>query len=122
MGDLSTNFSAFEFKCRCGKCHLTGFEISPLLVMKLQQLRDYYKAPIIINSALRCEEYNDQIGGKKGSRHLTGEAVDIQCAFSGMRHQLVRLAMLLNFGGIGVGGNFLHLDVRPIKEAHMWLY
>lgn len=122
MGDLSKNFSKHEFACQCGQCGSTGMEMDPLLISKLQQLRDFYGQPLIINSAFRCREHNTKVGGSAQSRHMTGEAVDIQCGFAGMRHHIVRLAMLLNFGGIGIANTFVHLDVRPLEEGKMWLY
>jgi len=122
MGDLSKNFSMHEFACQCGQCGSTGAEMEPTLITKLQQLRDFYGQPLIINSAFRCKDYNLAIGGAPASRHMTGEAVDIQCGFAGMRHHIVRLAMLLNFGGVGIANTFVHLDVRPLDEGKLWLY
>lgn len=122
MGDLSKNFSMSEFACQCGNCDSVGDEMKPELIAKLQQLRDFYAQPLLINSAFRCQDHNAAVGSSVGSRHLTGEAVDIQCGFAGMRHHIVRLAMLLNFGGIGIANTFVHLDVRPLEDGKMWLY
>ena len=43
----------------------------------LQQLRDYVKAPVVINSGYRCPKLNEAVGGARQSQHLYGEAADI---------------------------------------------
>ena len=48
--------------------------------------------PIIINSGYRSEEVNRLCGGAKGSNHLTGCAVDIQCLEP---KQMIRMAGIL---------------------------
>jgi len=48
--------------------------------------------PIIINSGFRSEEVNRLCGGAKGSNHLTGCAVDIQCLEP---KQMIRMAGIL---------------------------
>jgi len=42
----------------------------------LEPLREVF-GPIRINSAFRCPEVNEGVGGVGGSKHLTGEAADI---------------------------------------------
>ena len=44
----------------------------------LQQLRDYFGAPVHINSGYRCPELNMAVGGVKNSQHCRGEAADIR--------------------------------------------
>ena len=75
MGDITENFSRYEFACRCG----CGFnEIDERLVHRLQVVRDIVKIPMIINSGCRCIKHNNSkgVGGKPGSFHLIGKAGD----------------------------------------------
>ena len=44
----------------------------------LQPLRDYFGAPVHINSGYRCPELNMAVGGVKNSQHCRGEAADIR--------------------------------------------
>lgn len=113
---LSENFRASEFACRCG----CGFgmrkgDVDRRLIMALQTLRYYCNAPLHVNSGCRCKAHNAAIGGEPDSYHLRGMAADIH----GMPiHELVRLAehipMFLR-GGIGTYPTFVHLDVRGVK-------
>ena len=42
-----------------------------------QPIRDYFKAPIYVSSMYRCERLNAMIGGTPHSKHITGQAIDI---------------------------------------------
>jgi len=65
------------------------------------------------------------VGGYPGSRHLTGEAVDIKC-FGENAQTILALAKRYKMNGIGVsqkesfGQRFIHLDGRD-KPA-VWSY
>ena len=48
----------------------------------LQPLRDYVKAPVVINSGYRCPKLNEAVGGVKTSQHCSGEACDIRLTSS----------------------------------------
>jgi zinc D-Ala-D-Ala carboxypeptidase len=111
MGDLSKNFSQWEFECKCG----CGFNsVDPRLVESLQRLRDLLGVPINVNSACRCETYNRKKGGEKDSQHLKGLAVDIWCKGLKPRRIAEIAEQIPEFrnGGIGIYKTFVHLDVR----------
>ena len=79
MGDLSKNFSRLEIMCPCS-CGAN--RISPLLIEKLQKVRNIIGRPIIITSGVRCEFYNASIKASMNSSyvpddHGIGNAVDI---------------------------------------------
>jgi uncharacterized protein YcbK (DUF882 family) len=107
---LTPNFNSDEFDCHCGKNHQNM--ISKELIYCLQTLRDIIQKPIKINSAYRCQEYNDSINGSsKKSNHIKGIAVDI--SVSGISHEDLRIyAAMAGFGGVGKYKNFTHLDIR----------
>jgi hypothetical protein len=71
-------FKLNEFKCQCkGLC--TGYptELKKDLVVNLDALRDHYGKATKIESGLRCNQHNKNVGGSNGSRHKAGKAVDI---------------------------------------------
>ena len=81
----------------------------------LQKLRDIYKKPLIINSAYRDPEHNDNIGGSKNSQHLKGKAFDIHIKDQSMGRELEKIAEIIGFTAIGRYKTFIHVDNRPSK-------
>ena len=59
MGDLTRNFSRWEFACSCG----CGFDdVSYNLLDYLEITRAFFgNKPITITSGCRCEEYNERL-------------------------------------------------------------
>ena len=126
MGDLSKNFSKLEIMCPCS---CGADKINPVLIEKLQKVRNIIGRPIIITSGVRCEFYNASIKASMNSSHIPddygiGNAVDIACLNSKDRYELVEVAQKF-FKRIGIAGkgkgNFVHLDVDKVQEV-MWLY
>lgn len=78
MGDLSKNFSSWEFLCSCGCGHA---ETKQELVDCLQKLRDMLGARITITSGYRCKKKNATLvkthGASKLSNHMIGLAADV---------------------------------------------
>lgn len=113
MGDLSKHFDRSEFSCRCD----CGYDTADkLLVDVLEDVRTYFNAPIIINSAARCEGHNKYIGGMKSSYHLIGKAADIRCkSFSSSAIYRYIDEMYPNMFGLKLytDDDFVHIDVRP---------
>lgn len=115
---LSQHFGAAEFACKC--CGEPG-EIDPLLVDTLEALRGLVGRPIRINSGYRCPKHNARIGGSPKSQHMAGRAADIRVA-NMTGQQLYELAKELpEFRGLGVGGNYLHVDTRTGPRVR-WRY
>lgn len=114
---LSKNFKSKEFRCKCG----CGKEdINPSLIVILQMLRVYLDKPIKISSGLRCEEYNEKVGGVKNSQHVLGNACDIQ--IDGI--EPIFIFNLLNklfpkSLGLGVYNTFVHIDCR-FDRGYRW--
>jgi len=109
---LSKNFDSSEFECNCGQCEL---KLDPILVNRLQILREQIDLPVKITSGYRCPEYNAKVGGVKNSQHTKGTAADI--VVRGMNPATVgRICSIGPFkdGGVGVyvDKGFVHLDVR----------
>lgn len=76
---LTENFTLSEFECRCG-CPMPAEVRANVdkLAGSLQALRDDIHAPIRIVSGYRCASHNAKVGGAPRSRHIAGDAGDIQ--------------------------------------------
>lgn len=76
MGDLSQNFSRWEFSCKCG----CGFAIVDTeLIDRLEELRVVFGEPITITSGCRCKGHNAvTVGAAENSQHLLGWAADFR--------------------------------------------
>ena len=68
------NFKVSEFACKDGSDLI---KIDSKLVIMLQQIRDHFGKPVIINTAYRTPDYNKKIGGAARSQHIYGKAADI---------------------------------------------
>ncbi len=130
MGDLSRDFDRAEFACRCG-CGAN--QVSPRLVAALQDMRRQLGRPIAIRSGCRCPTHNAAEGGKPDSAHLSSlpgaepveacEAADLVAAMSRERYALVAAALMTGVRRIGIGKDFIHVDVDATKDQEvLWLY
>ena len=129
MGDLTNNFSKWEFDCKCG-CEMPSEVLENIkkVAEQLQILRYYVDAKIVINSAYRCKKHNRSIGSKDTSQHVLGKASDI--VIEGFTpdevydviQNLRRNPMLkgVKFQGIGRYNTFTHVDLR--KYYSTWDY
>lgn len=126
---LSKNFKSDEFACKCG-CGLAVPH--PLLIEKLQELRNKLGKAIIVNSGTRCLKHNKAVGGATQSYHLPGKsnatgicsacihrkdfsmAADIRA--SGLSSLTVaKAAKAVGFTGVIVYPTFTHVDIRQMS-------
>ena len=120
MGDLTPHFSRSEMECKCG-CGLMNMKDSTMQMLERVRLR--YGAPMTINSACRCPARNEAEGGKPGSAHPDGYAVDAKVANGRQRWDLVDAAIEVGFNRIGIAKGFVHLDNHPDKFPNViWSY
>lgn len=117
---ITPHFRSDEFACKCRRC--SGGWIAPKIVENLEKLREAFGRAVIIDSGFRCADHNRNEGGARSSLHLTGQATDIVVfPFTGHDlYELVRLCIEIGFGGIGIRGRELHLDIRPY--TCIWTY
>lgn len=124
MDDLTKNFSAHEFLCKCPNPDCEGKDTKriPLEeVQRLQRVRDDVDEPIVVRSGLRCVFWNKNEGGKADSSHLKW-ALDLGCATNRLRYKLV-VAALKEYNRIGLGSSFIHVDRDPAKADRLiWTY
>jgi len=113
MGDVSPNFSRREFSCKCG-CGFQTVDVD--LIAILETVRSKFNSPVTINSACRCHEHNENIGGSYGSKHKQGIAVDIVVKGVNPKDVYKYLDDIYPASyGIGYYDSFTHFDVRSNK-------
>lgn len=119
-----SHFAPDEFLCKCGRSACDArTSINPALLDRLNHLRELVNRPLVITSGLRCAVWNVQEGGVKDSEHLVGDAVDVRCAGSTERYEILSHAFAAWFARVGIGKTFVHLDVSPTKASGViWLY
>ena len=114
------NFSHDELKCKCG-CETNN--INQYALSCLQRFRDYFGKQMILNSAYRCPDWNDEVSktGKTGP-HTTGQAFDIKI-YGADAFTLQSTVGNYGFHGIGIkqkgdySKRFIHIDTIPEKEG-----
>jgi uncharacterized protein YcbK (DUF882 family) len=72
---MSKYFSEAETQCHCG-CGQN--HVSPLLLEKLDQMREMIGGPVELSCAYRCPSHNAEVGGVPNSQHVMGTAADVQ--------------------------------------------
>ena len=112
----SRYFAPEETACHCG-CGTNN--VNPLLLQKLDKMRDMIGGPLSLNSCVRCPAHNAAVGGVADSQHVKGNAADVAVPDYPHCHtpeQLAWYAEHIGFDGIGIyppgKGNFVHVDVR----------
>lgn len=126
MGDLTNNFSRYEFECKCG----CGFDDINLAFIKcLQRIRDKIGFKMPINSGCRCKQHNKDEGGYPTSDHLPdkidkySEGADIRVSGSRNRYKLIQAAFEEGIPRIGPGKTFVHLGVNKDNDQEvLWVY
>lgn len=106
------------FPCRCcGQSHITAPFAS--ILRALNEALEEKGWAVQVNSGYRCEKHNAKIGGHVRSRHMSGEAVDLDPLFpSGvtpaMLKQFINEKLGVNCdyqGGLGLYTTFVHIDI-----------
>ncbi len=92
---LSKHFSRKEFKCKCGKCDYDTIDAELLVI--LEDVREHFGKPVIINSGNRCPTHNKNVGGATNSYHVRGRAADIV-----IKGVSLILSMLILMGNIPI--------------------
>jgi hypothetical protein len=102
-------------------------KVDPSVKAMLMKVQKDFGRQVILYSGYRSPEYNEKLRaqGKKASKnslHMQGKALDI--SWNGFndetREEFIRLARFHGFRGIGRygprSGNFVHIDVGPVRE------
>ena len=114
MGDLSPNFSRWEFACQ-DKCGLDT--VDKELIDVLQDLSDFFdNRPVGVSSGCRCPKRNLEEDGADDSQHLVFKAADV--TIEGIEAYLVFEYIGQKYPdkyGVGEYKTFTHIDVRESK-------
>ena len=101
----------------------SGELMEPEVVQALDIARDIYSFPMVITSGFRTVDHNKKVGGSRQSSHLLGYAVDIAVSNSERRFLLVEALLDAGFHRLGIGKDFVHVDLDPNKPANcLWVY
>lgn len=115
-------FSEPEFHCKCNRQHEVQV-IDERLIWMLDLARDRAGLPFVITSGYRCIEHNTEVGGVVNSAHLKGLAADIHVENPRARWIILKSLLSIGFCRIGIGRNFIHVDIDDTKEMGVvWLY
>ena len=116
LNKISKNFDRSEFACKGMSCNCQSMAVDKELIDVLEHIRVSMNSPVIINSAYRCPEHNERVGGSINSMHLTGKAADIRVRdFAPEDVQTFLKANYPDSYGIGCYDTFTHIDVRDNK-------
>lgn len=106
-----SHFSRSEAACKCG-CGFWAQDWELLEV--LEDVREFFGRPVIVNSWCRCLAYNTLREGEEDSYHMKAMAADIWV--SGIGADIIADYLERRYPdryGIGRYPSFTHIDVRP---------
>ena len=110
------NFKLSEIKCKCGGKYCNGYPVgfSYELLEQLQKVRNHFKKPVIITSAIRCTKHNANVGGIKNSKHTQGKAVDFYVKGVSYKKLYAYIKTLPhNNYTYNISGSVMHHDIKP---------
>jgi uncharacterized protein YcbK (DUF882 family) len=111
------HFDISEFRCR-----ETGEnDMKEEFIHMLDELRERVGFPMVVTSGYRSTQHTAERSKEKGGTHTQGIAADIAVANGEQRMKIVREALKMGFGGIGVARTFVHVDMRTTTPV-MWTY
>jgi uncharacterized protein YcbK (DUF882 family) len=110
-------FSKKEFDCQ----HTGENRMEQDFLNKLDELRDYCGFPFVITSGYRSPSHPLEDVKEIPGTHAQGIAADIKITNSAHRYTIIKGALEHGFTGIGVAGDFIHLDTRGTLPV-MWTY
>ena len=114
-------FTKNDFNCQ----HTGENEMKDTFLLKLDLLRARCGFPFIVKSGYRSPSHPIEERKEKAGTHAQGIAADIKVSTAQQRYKIVEEAIKMGFGGIGIHGVFVHVDMRNVddnKPPVMWLY
>jgi uncharacterized protein YcbK (DUF882 family) len=113
MGDISDNFSRWEFECSCG-CGFKSVDIQ--LTYILEKIRNYFNRIVNVNCGCRCKNHNASLpNSSPTSAHVQGLAADIKVDDIEPEDVYDYVERIFEeekiTGGIGIYNTFVHVDI-----------
>ena len=106
MAKITKNFTTDEMKCPC----CDACEMDKDFMDALQNVRTICGFGFRVNSAYRCEEYNNKVSNNTRGQHAKGQAVDISITNRYKSHAILKEAILNTyFKDIAIAKTFIHL-------------
>ena len=114
------HFENHELQCKCG-CEKNNMD--DLTMSMVDTAREISGVAYNVNSACRCIDHNEYVGGSETSSHHFGFAIDVGALDSHTRFRILKGLILAGFTRIGIAKNFIHFDNDPNKSQEVcWLY
>lgn len=95
--------------------------MTKLIEVVLDKIREAYGKPIFITSGFRCPELNDAVGGVNTSHHLYGKAADLDVGDNKELYELIKSLDLPVCQCIWeYGGKWIHIsyDENDIRKQY----
>ncbi|WP_347852088.1 D-Ala-D-Ala carboxypeptidase family metallohydrolase [Planktomarina sp.] len=117
---MSNEFKYFTYEEF--NCQETGNNaMSIAFIHRLDELREKCGFPFTITSGYRDRTHSVEAKKKKVGQHVLGIAADIAVADGNQKYVIIKNAMEMGFGGIGVANTFIHVDDRKSVPV-VWSY
>jgi len=106
----------------------TGYVMDKTFLNLLDRARDAAGISFVISSGFRTLEHQNELKKQgypvsKSSSHLKGLAADISCTDSTSRLIIIESLLYVGFRRIGIGKNFIHVDLdKDKKQDVIWVY
>jgi hypothetical protein len=118
------HYKPVDFMCNCGECHKPT--VAPSVVRALDDVREAVGLPLPVQKGARCQAANGRSKGAPNSPHVpNGDglawAVDVMCNGADLRAKVLDAARAQGFNWIGLGRNWVHLEIRADKEPRLWV-
>lgn len=98
-------------------------DLHPDLVSMLKSMQSLIGWPLLITSGYRPKSWELSKGRDGSSAHTKRLAVDVSAESSHARYKIIIAAGAVGIPRIGVGKNFVHLDIDETKpHPIMWTY
>jgi uncharacterized protein YcbK (DUF882 family) len=95
--------------------------MKPEFLLKLDALRESCGFPFVITSGYRSPDHPIEAVKEIPGTHAQGIAADIKITNSAHRYTIIREALAHGFTGLGVAGDFIHVDTRGTVPV-IWVY
>jgi zinc D-Ala-D-Ala carboxypeptidase len=110
-------FNIAEFNCQ----HTGENRMEQAFLDKLDALREHCGFPFVITSGYRSPDHPLEAVKEIPGTHAQGIAADIKITNSAQRYTIIREALAHGFTGLGVAGDFIHVDTRGTVPV-IWTY
>jgi zinc D-Ala-D-Ala carboxypeptidase len=110
-------FNIAEFNCQ----HTGENRMEQAFLDKLDALREHCGFPFVITSGYRSPDHPLEAVKEIPGTHAQGIAADIKITSSAQRYSIIKGALEHGFTGLGVAGDFIHVDTRGTVPV-IWTY